>query len=70
MILLRRRQPEAPRPFLLPGYPWTALAMLGVYLGVAGTVAVASPMDALLGLGLITAALPIYLLVRSRSSRK
>jgi APA family basic amino acid/polyamine antiporter len=65
VIVLRRRRPDAPRAFLLPGYPWTALAMLAVYLGVATAVAVSSPTDALLGVGLVAPALPVYLLLRT-----
>jgi basic amino acid/polyamine antiporter, APA family len=48
LLVLRRRHPRAPRPFLVPGYPWVPLAFIAtsaymVYASVAyvriGTVA-------------------------------
>jgi APA family basic amino acid/polyamine antiporter len=60
----RRRDPHAPRPFRVPGYPWTPV----VFMLAAGVVVVntffVSPGNALVGLGLILIGAPAYLFWR------
>jgi APA family basic amino acid/polyamine antiporter len=67
VFVLRSRQPDAPRPFRTPGYPWVPLVFLGGTL--AGLVAIVlgeigrdvpnySP---LLGLLIAAAGFPVYL---------
>ena len=57
----RRRDPHAPRPFRVPGYPWTPV----VFMLAAGVVVVntffVSPGRALVGIVLILMGAPAYL---------
>lgn len=66
VFVLRRRRPDAPRPFRVPGYPWTPLVfLLGAAAIVVNTLA-ARPGRSLLGLGIVLAGLPAYLWWRRR----
>jgi basic amino acid/polyamine antiporter, APA family len=60
IFVLRRRRPDWPRPFRVPGYPWTPL----VFVLAAGVIEVntivARPGRSLLGLGIVLLGLPAY----------
>ena len=66
VVVLRRRLPDAPRPFRTPGYPWVPLLFLaatsvGLVAIVRGELARAVPnYSPLWGLGLAAAAFPVY----------
>lgn len=80
VIVLRRREPDVPRPFRVPGYPWVPLAFVAfglVYLVLtlvndigAYRQAVAAGKPALLncalGLVLVLSGAPVYLYYRRR----
>jgi APA family basic amino acid/polyamine antiporter len=77
LIVLRRREPDLPRPYRAWGYPWTTgLALLGSIAFLAGAVVsdVANhKQDSLFALGILAVSVPIYLIVKvlaSRSPRK
>lgn len=58
--VLRRRDPDAPRPFRVPGYPLLPLAFCaGCLYMVAGAI-LAFPERSLIGLGILAAGLPFY----------
>jgi APA family basic amino acid/polyamine antiporter len=64
VFVLRRREPDAPRPFRAWGYPWTtALALLGSVLFLAGAV-LGDTNKSLLALLVLALSYPAYLLVR------
>lgn len=66
IFVLRRREPDAPRPFRTPGYPVTpAVFVLSAMIIVANTV-VAQPVQSVVGLGITVAGVPAYLWWRSR----
>jgi APA family basic amino acid/polyamine antiporter len=68
VFALRRRHPDAPRPFRVPGYPVTpALFILAASAIVANTV-VARPVQALAGLGIVLIGTPAYLFWRRRAA--
>ena len=68
VFVLRRRHPEAPRPFRVPGYPVTpALFILAAMAIVANTV-VARPVQALAGLGIVLVGTPVYLFWKERGT--
>lgn len=83
VVLLRRREPLAPRPFRVPGYPWVPIVFICfglVYLGLtlytdvaAYQKAAASGEPGLLrsafGLGLVVLGTPIYLYYRALGRR-
>jgi APA family basic amino acid/polyamine antiporter len=60
IFVLRRRRPDAPRPFRVPWYPWTPLVfVLSAGAIVVNTIA-ARPGRSLLGLGILLLGLPAY----------
>jgi APA family basic amino acid/polyamine antiporter len=66
VFVLRRREPDMPRPFKVPGYPIVPLLFLaGAGALVIGSIADADPM-ALYALGLAIAGIPLGLWFRSR----
>jgi basic amino acid/polyamine antiporter, APA family len=60
VIVLRRRRPDALRPYRMWGYPWTALLFVGVAGGFALNTIVQSPKPAGAALLLALAGLPVY----------
>ena len=66
VIVLRRRLPDAPRPFRTPGYPWVPLLFLagtsfGLVAIVRGALARAVPdYSPLIGLLIAAAGFPVY----------
>jgi APA family basic amino acid/polyamine antiporter len=68
VFVLRRREPERPRPHRTWGYPWTPLVLLAVDLALGVGLVVGSPVQTLWALALLGCSVPAYLLVR-RSRR-
>ncbi len=72
VFVLRRRMPDAPRPFRVPGYPWVPLVFLlgtgtGLLAIVRGEIARDVPnYSPLVGLGLALLGFPVYALWRTR----
>jgi basic amino acid/polyamine antiporter, APA family len=68
VFIYRKRQPDAARPYKVPGYPWTpGLFILAAIALVANTI-VSQPVRAAVGLGIVFVGAPAYLFWR-RSSR-
>jgi len=64
VFVLRRREPDAPRPYRAWGYPiTTALALAGSVAFLCGAVW-GDTENSLYALGLLAASLPVYLVVR------
>jgi basic amino acid/polyamine antiporter, APA family len=64
VFVLRRREPNIPRPYLAFGHPWTTgAAMIGSLLFLAGVIA-ADTRNTLYGCGVLIASYPIYRLGR------
>ena len=64
VIVLRRREPELPRPYRAWGYPWTTLiVLLGSIAFLIGAV-ITDKQNSLWALGILAASYPLYLLVR------
>ena len=61
VIVLRRKHPDWPRPYRLPGYPWTALVFVAVSAAFVVNTLVESPRSSLLGLALVLSGVPVYL---------
>jgi APA family basic amino acid/polyamine antiporter len=67
VFVLRRREPDRPRPYRAWGYPVVpALFILACLLLIGNTLA-ESPVESLLGLGLVALGLPAYALFRRRA---
>ncbi len=68
VFVLRRREPDTPRPYRSWGYPWTtALALLGSIAFLGGAVA-SDTRNSLWALVLLAASYPAYRLLRRVSS--
>jgi APA family basic amino acid/polyamine antiporter len=64
VFVLRRREPDKPRPYRTWGYPWTtALALLGSVAFLAGAVA-SDTRNSIYALLLLAASYPAFLLLR------
>ena len=69
VIVFRRREPDAPRPMRVPGYPVTPiLFVLSAMVIVVNTI-VDNPMRGLIGVLATLSALPVYLYWRRAASR-
>jgi APA family basic amino acid/polyamine antiporter len=69
LIVLRRREPDLPRPYRAWGYPWTTgIVLLGSVAFLAGAV-LSDKRDSLFALAILAVSVPIYLVVRLMSSR-
>jgi len=64
VIVLRRREPDLPRPYRVWGYPWTTLIVIvGSIAFLAGAVA-GDTKNSLWALGLLAISLPVFLIVK------
>lgn len=69
LIVLRRREPDLPRPYRAWGYPWTTvIVLLGSIAFLVGAV-ISDKKHSLFALVILAASVPIYLVVRLLSSR-
>jgi APA family basic amino acid/polyamine antiporter len=60
VYVLRRRMPDVPRPYRVPGYPWVPALFLLATLYLMVNTLVATPGRAMAGLAIIAAGLPVY----------
>jgi APA family basic amino acid/polyamine antiporter len=60
VFVLRRRAPNAHRPFKTPGYPWLPCAFIAVTILLLGNTAYSSPRESGVGLALIALGVPFY----------
>lgn len=68
VIVLRRKAPDAPRPYKMWGYPITPLLFAGIsFWFVANTIA-SKPGPSLAGLAIVAAGIPVYYLWRRIAS--
>jgi APA family basic amino acid/polyamine antiporter len=66
LFLLRRREPERPRPYRAWGYPWTtAVALAGSVAFLGGAIA-GDTRNSVLALLLLAASYPLFRLTRAR----
>jgi APA family basic amino acid/polyamine antiporter len=64
VIVLRRREPDLPRPYRVWGYPWTTLIVIvGSVAFLAGAVA-GDTKNSLWALALLAISLPVFLIVK------
>src|SRR5437870_11969215 len=60
VFVLRRRRPDAPRPFRVPGYPLTPALFITAAVAIVLNTIVARPVQALIGLGIVATGVPAY----------
>jgi len=64
VIVLRRREPDLPRPYRVWGYPWTTLiVLLGSIAFLVGAV-IADKKNSLWALAILAVSYPLYLIVK------
>ncbi len=69
MLVLRRREPDMPRPYRAWGYPWTTvIALIGSLLFLAGA-AFTDRENTPWALGILVASYPVFLVVKFVSKR-
>ena len=67
LFVLRRREPQRPRPYRAWGYPWTtAVALLGSVAFLAGAIA-GDTRNSVLALLLLSASYPLFHMMKTRS---
>src|SRR3989449_268206 len=66
VFVLRRRRPDAPRPFRVPGYPVTPALFIAAAAAIVGNTIVARPVQALIGLGIVATGVPAYFVWKHR----
>jgi len=64
LIVFRRRLPDAPRPYPVPGYPWTPLLFALVGAGIVFNIFFSDTHNALIGTVIIALGVPVYLFWR------
>lgn len=65
----RRRFPDAPRPFRVPGYPWTPLLFVLSAAGIVLSTLVGQPGRALVGCSIVLLGAPAFWVWRGRARR-
>jgi basic amino acid/polyamine antiporter, APA family len=66
IIVLRRRQPAAPRPYRVPLYPWVPLLFALSMAWIVVSAVVTTPVESIATVVLILLGLPLYPLFRGR----
>ena len=62
VMILRRRLPDRPRPYKMPGYPVTLVLFIAVAAAFVIGTCIATPGPALAGTGLIATGIPVFFL--------
>jgi len=60
VLVLRRTQPDRPRPYRCFGYPWLPLVYLVAASGFVISTLIAKPRESLVGLALAVLGVPLY----------
>jgi APA family basic amino acid/polyamine antiporter len=68
VFVLRRRGPDVPRPFRVPGYPLTPVLFIAAAVAIVLNTVVARPVQALIGLGIVATGVPAYFVWKRRAS--
>ncbi len=66
VFVLRRRSPAAARPYRTWGYPVVPAVFIVMSLAVFASIVASQPVKSLVGLGLLSAALPVYAVWKRR----
>jgi basic amino acid/polyamine antiporter, APA family len=66
VMVLRRRWPDTPRPYRLPGYPLVPLLFVLVMAWIVVSAFITTPKESIATLMLILLGLPLYPLFRRR----
>ncbi len=67
VFILRRRMPDTYRPYKVPGYPVITAIFVLFCIGLFINTIMTQPREALIGLSLILAGIPVYFIFRRKS---
>jgi APA family basic amino acid/polyamine antiporter len=67
LFVLRRREPDLPRPYRARGYPWLPLIFLSAGVALLAAFVAGNTTNSLYSLAALAASFPVYLLIRSNS---
>ncbi|MCL4540472.1 MAG: amino acid permease [Bacteroidetes bacterium] len=70
IFVLRKKRPDAPRPYKTLGYPFVPIIFVIVAVWFVINTVVTDPRDSLFGLGLVLLGVPAYLYWRSARARE
>jgi APA family basic amino acid/polyamine antiporter len=70
VIVLRRRMPQAPRPYRLPGVPLLPLLFVLVMVWIVISALLTTPRESIATIVLILLGLPLYPLFRRRRASR
>jgi APA family basic amino acid/polyamine antiporter len=66
LFILRRREPQLPRPFRAPFYPWSTATVLVIGAGFLVAVVITDTTNSLLALGFLALSGPLYAVFQDR----
>jgi len=66
VIALRIKRPDAPRPFRVPGYPFTPLIFVLAAAAIVLNTIVEQPTQSAIGIGMVLLGVPAFAFWRSR----
>jgi APA family basic amino acid/polyamine antiporter len=64
----RRREPDAPRPYRVPGYPWTPIVFVLTAGAIVLNTFVVQPKQAAIGIGIVLCGVPAYAFWRKKKA--
>jgi len=68
VMVLRRKEPDLPRPYRTLGYPWVPIIFVLVAFTLIVSTLLDSPRESLMGIGLILLGVPFYFYWKKRRS--
>jgi basic amino acid/polyamine antiporter, APA family len=66
----RKKFPDLPRPYFVPGYPWTPLLFVVAAAALVVNVVFSTPKNAAVGLSIVALGLPAYYVWRTRRTSR
>jgi APA family basic amino acid/polyamine antiporter len=69
VFVLRRTQPDRPRPYRCPGYPWLPLLYLIIASAFVVSTLLSRPRESIFGIGMAMLGIPLYLFWRRKAAR-
>ncbi|HEX7181472.1 MAG TPA: amino acid permease [Thermoanaerobaculia bacterium] len=66
LLVFRRKLPDAPRPFPVPGYPWVPVLFILAGMGIVINIFFTDTRNALIGTAIFALGVPVYFLWRRR----
>jgi len=70
VVVLRRKRPDLSRPYRVWGFPVVPLVFSAAALAIVGNALIRSPLESGIGLALVLAGVPIFLIWQRRAKQK